>query len=522
MLSSVTATLLNKPITLSLLLLYVGLLFFSCHNHEKNQKKVAKQYQVYCGSCHLLPAPKNIPKDIWKNDVLPEMAARMGYRYNEYNPFLYKSPEEIAYMERSNMYPDKAILDSISWWKLHDYIISLAPDSIPIEKTRKSRNKNLTQFTARSVDLPKLSEPIITSILFDTISQLFTIGDVMGNLYKWPESKESMVSEKRNSAITAYRQKQNDHYITEVGVLNPSEVPKGLLTKTTLGVTDTLASKLHRPVYTEINDLNQDGKDEILICEFGNHSGQLSLLEFKEGRYYKKSLSELPGSTKLEIVDMNGDGKKDIVTLFGQGNEGILIFYQKEDLEFDVEQVIQLPSEYGSSWFELLDYDKDEDLDIVLTNGDNADYSIFLKPYHGIRLYLNDGTNTFDEKWFYPLYGASRVLANDYDLDGDIDFAVTALFNDTQNAPEEGFIYLENLNSMQFEFQAYTLKGEFTNGWLTMEKGDYDADGDQDIMLGTFNVQGIRKKSSYFAVAKIDPTKLLFLENKKNQGKQQE
>ena len=507
---------------LSLLLLYVSLSFFSCHNQEKNQQIVAKQYEVYCGSCHLLPDPKNIPKDIWKNDVLPEMAARMGYRYNEYNPFLYKSPEEITYMERINIYPEKAILDSNSWWKLHDYIISLAPDSIPIEKTRQSRNKKLTQFSERVVDFPKLREPIITGILFDTVSQLFTIGDAMGNLYQWPASTESMAAKKRNSAMTAYRQKQNDQYITEVGVLNPSEVPKGLLIKISAGVTDTLASQLHRPVHTEINDLNQDGTDEILICEFGNNSGQLSLLEYKEGSYHKKSLYALPGSTKFEIVDMDGDGQKDIVTLFGQGNEGIFILYQKENLDFAVEQVIQLSPEFGSSWFEILDYDKDGDLDLVLTNGDNADYSIFLKPYHGIRLYVNDGTNTFNETWFYPLYGASRVLAEDFDLDGDIDFAVTALFNDSQNAPEEGFIYLENLNSMQFEFQAYTLKGDFTNGWLTMEKGDYDADGDQDIMLGTFKVQGVRKKSSYFGAAKIDPTKLLFLENKRNQGKRVE
>lgn len=154
-----------------------------------------------------------------------------------------------------------------------------------------------------------------------------------------------------------------------------------------------------------------------------------------------------------------------------------------------------------------------------MTNGDNADYSIFLKPYHGIRLFLNDGTNAFDQKWFYPIYGATRVLAEDYDLDGDIDFAVTALFNDTKNSPEEGFVYLENLTPNQFEFQPYTFEGNFTDGWLTMAKGDYDNDGDIDIMLGSFKVKGLRKTNSLFKSKEKSSIKLLLLENEENKVK---
>jgi hypothetical protein len=290
-------------------------------------------------------------------------------------------------------------------------------------------------------------------------------------------------------------------------------VPEGILSKIKAGVTDTIVNQLHRPVFTKLVDLNEDGMDELLICEFGDLTGELSLLEQVKGVYHKRSLYKLPGATKLEIVDMDGDGRKDIVALFAQGNEGIFILYQKENFEFDVKQAIQLAPQFGSSWFQLMDYDKDGDLDIVLTNGDNADYSIFYKPFHGIRLFLNDGANGFDQKWFYPIYGASRVLADDYDLDGDFDFAVTALFNDIDNAPDEGFIYLENKIAEQFEFQPYTFSGDFTNGWLTMAKGDYDNDGDVDIMLGSFNVEGLRKKKSVFKSKVKDTVKLLLLQN---------
>lgn len=511
----------RRKIKISLILfsLIIGLLFFSCQSENRNTSSNRAQYDNYCGSCHLPPNPIDIPKAIWENDVLPEMGARMGYIYDGYDPYEYKSPEEQLHISLSKKYPKQPIIDSITWWGIHDYIISLAPDAFHKDSTRKTRNKELNQFSIRTIDVSKHTAPIITGLQFDTIGHFFTIGDAKGNLYQWPTSDKKNVQEKFNSAVTAYNRKQDKLYITEIGILNPSEVPKGMITKISLGDMDTVAVELHRPVFTEILDLNEDGVDELLICEFGNLTGQLTLLEQNGLEYVKRVLHPQAGAIKLEIADMDNDGKKDIIALFSQGNEGVFIFYQKNDLQFSSEQVIQLAPEYGSSWFELIDYDTDGDLDIVLTNGDNADYSIFLKPYHGIRLFLNDGANVFAQKWFYPIYGATRVLADDYDLDGDIDFAVTALFNDTENSSDEGFVYLENLTSKQFEFQPYTFKGDFTNGWLTMAKGDYDDDGDIDIMLGCFNVKGLRKKNSIFKSSKDDPIKLLLLENEGSKGK---
>jgi hypothetical protein len=266
--------------------------------------------------------------------------------------------------------------------------------------------------------------------------------------------------------------------------------------------------KLHRPVYSQVVDLNGDGQNEILVCEFGHLTGELSLFVKKDSTFAKNTLMPLPGAIKVDILDIDGDGKKDIIALFSQGREGIYAFVQKDDLQFDVERLIGLPPEYGLSWFSVLDYNKDGHFDIVTANGDNADYSNFLKPYHGIRLYLNNGANQFTEEWFYPINGVTRVLADDFDLDGDIDFATMSFFPDFENNPEEGFVYLENQDAISYSFIPYVTEKAKTGNWLVMDKGDFDKDGDVDLMLGNFNVL---KSLSFREENDFD---ILYLENR--------
>jgi len=92
-----------------------------------------------------------------------------------------------------------------------------------------------------------------------------------------------------------------------------------------------------------------------------------------------------------------------------QGYEGISILYQFGNLDFKAEQVIRFSPISGSSWFEVLDYEGDGDQDIITVHGDNGDKTPILKPYHGLRIHLNDGSNHFSEAFFYPFYGRHVV-----------------------------------------------------------------------------------------------------------------
>ena len=488
--------------TLILLLVFVT----SCDRSAEPTQGQAL-FDLHCSACHLPPDPGNIPREIWKKQVLPEMAIQMGYKGEDDDPLEVYSMEEELFGSGDTGSPATRI-NQQQWQAIQRFIMEQAPDSLPVDRLRSNRNSMPDQFTPNPLSIGQHRPAEIVSLQFNKTLGQFFIGDSQGRSDQWPLTAEQKLH--FNSPITFQLQKDTNYYVLVVGFMNPSEEARGAMYRIGPKKTDTLAVSLHRPVNAKIVDLDNDGTDEVLICEFGNLTGQLSLLQpLKE----KKPLLQLPGSIKVEITDLNGDGRKDIVVLASQGIEGIYALYQEGDLNFRLETLIELGPEYGSSWFQLVDYNADNHQDIVLVNGDNADFSIFPKGYHGLRLYLNDGKNRFEQKWFYPIYGATRVLAEDFDLDGDLDFAVLAFFPDFRNSPEEGFVYLENQSGSSFDFKSFTFPAVAYNRWLVMEKGDYDQDGDLDILLGANSLSIDRENFHLTRTGQPDQHKLLLLEN---------
>lgn len=118
----------------------------------------------------------------------------------------------------------------------------------------------------------------------------------------------------------------------------------------------------------------------------------------------KKRLLDSPGVIKTMLRDMNDDGKDDLLVT-SQGDESITVFYQRATLVFEAEQLLRFSPVYGTSWFDLLDYDGDGDLDIATVHGDKADESFVHKPYHGMRIHINEGTSGIRESFFSHFIG---------------------------------------------------------------------------------------------------------------------
>jgi hypothetical protein len=97
-------------------------------------------------------------------------------------------------------------------------------------------------------------------------------------------------------------------------------------------------------------------------------------------------------------------------------------------------------------------------------------------------------------------------------LDGDRDLVSIAFFADFIQQPEESLIYFENTGNLNFK--PYRVKGFNLGRWLTMDAGDVDGDGDEDVVLGNFS-QGPQSFMSNDDAARFAKgTPLILLVNK--------
>ncbi len=194
--------------------------------------------------------------------------------------------------------------------------------------------------------------------------------------------------------------------------------------------------------------------------------------------------SSFPARFTPRSWTFDGDHRLDLITLFGQAREGLYLQRNRGKDGFTWEPLLHFPPSYGSTGFELADFNGDGFQDVLITHGDNGDYPSPFKAYHGLRIFLNDGGFHFTEAWFRPLDGAFRAVARDFDGDGDLDIAAISFFPDFSRTPDESFVYFENRGGL--EFVASSIPEATAGRWLTLDAGDLDGDGDIDLVLGSF------------------------------------
>lgn len=448
-------------------------------NLNQDKESGAALAKLYCASCHLFPSPSLLDQTTWKNKVLPNMAWRLGISAGYASPYNDMDSSEVRLVKVANIYPNNPIISITQWNKIFDYYISNAPkapksiDFLPLIEKRTS------QFIAQPIFIEEKELPKTTMIKFDSSHSLLYIGDARGELYALNSRLKLDHKWIFPSAPVDINFQTSNPEVLCIGSVAPTEKKEGVLF--TLDSSIKL-SKLARPVAMEYADLNADGKLDLIICEFGNHTGKLAWYDGGD-RVKENVLLSRPGARKLEIVDLNKDGNLDLIVLMAQSQEGIYYFENLGKNKFKESVLINFPPVYGLSYFELVDFNKDGHLDFLLTNGDNWDLSRVKKNFHGIRIFMNNGSNQFAQTFFFPLYGTSKALARDFDGDGDLDIAAISFYDDLDH-PEQGFVYLKN-NGNYF-FDASTIPAAANGKWLTMETLDIDNDGDSDIVLGSF------------------------------------
>ncbi|GAC1586668.1 MAG: hypothetical protein NVS3B19_05270 [Ginsengibacter sp.] len=430
----------------------------------------------------------------------------MGPRLGIYNFKNAHYPYDRVDLELSrDYYPSKPLLKDDEWQNIIDYYTATSPDSIfrknpTIIKSSLSLfepvKQNTSLYTNASTSFLKIveSNPSYSIILSDVLKKTTYFLD------KNFAVKDSLTYK---GSIVDIENDENNYVACDIGVLNPNNGKhgKGVFFKNHLNSHLMLDSSevfdsLRRPVQILPADLNKDGKMDYIICEFGFLNGCFSWMENKGMHKFEKHiLRNVPGAIKAYVNDYNHDGLPDIWVLFAQADEGIFLFTNKGNGTFNQESILRFPPMYGSSYFELADFNKDGYPDILYTCGDNADYSPVLKPYHGVYIYMNDKTNHFKQSFFYPINGCYKAMARDFDNDGDLDIASISFFADYQHQPEEGFVYLRNNGN--FNFTASSIPETQKGRWLSMDVGDIDGDGKIDIILGNFSIGPSLSKSGF-------------------------
>lgn len=464
--------------------LMVGFFLSSCQSDEgKKKTRLARREALasqYCGSCHLPVSPSMLDKKTWKEHVLPAMAEKLGVG-------VWRGP---AYYEKQS-----ATIPLNDWQEIVTYFDSLAPVTLTREAVKVQRVEAWEQFELKKPGGIFQLISTTTMVHFDTLNHsLFTSDASSDQLNQWNNALEDIFSLKLPSPAVAMQTKVDKRSVlTLIGDMKAKDNPLGSVWS--LGENGKLAEKeiaggFIRPIQTVVGDFNKDGSDDYLVSSFGHNRGGLYLLTAqKDGSFLRSSVREVPGATHSIVRDFNGDGWPDIMSLFAHGDEGIWLFLNDTRGGFSERNLLRFPPVYGSSSFEYVDLDGDGKEEIIYTSGDNSDYSKILKPYHGLYIFSDTGDMKFEQRYFYPVNGATKAMAADFDKDGHMDIALIAFFADLKNNPSETFTIFkqEKGASKGFEFRPIAVPIYKDGRWICMDVADFDGDGDSDIVLGSYS-----------------------------------
>jgi hypothetical protein len=456
------------------------------------------EVETLCGSaCHRLPPPDSLPRAAW-HDTIARMSLLRAGDVETKATFDAHRASMPADMRRALAYYEARSPEALAppdSWPLPDL------NQTPRFERRAVAVSGVTQPGVSHLELADIAgdgrlELIVTDMRYGRVlaHRPYVPGDGFVELGQVPHPAQTTVTDLDGDGL-------KDLLVADLGSFLPADHAHGAVIwmrgrpRYAPFVSAPVATGLPRAAAVAAADFDDDARVDLAVAAFGwRTTGRL--LFFRQQQADTASpgfdvcvLDERTGAVDVVAADINGDGRRDIVALFAQEHETVVAYVNDGGGRFRQETIYAAPHPiWGSSDLDVVDLDGDGDLDVVLAHGDMFD-DLIIKPYHGIQWLENRRTFPFEPHTLASLPGALRAHAADLDGDGDLDVVAVAMVHgdSTPGTPLASIVWLEQVQPGRFI--RHTLEtGMAVHAALAV--GDFDLDGDVDIVVGYFSNGG--------------------------------
>lgn len=473
----------------------------------------------YCTGCHLEPVPGQLPREAWPF-VLRWMGNYLGF----------EDTDGLGTVVNMDIIPEERVIGSEDFGKIKNHFLSKAVPQQEMFASDSREYEAAAPFNGRYSIRDIAKGEFVSMVRFDPYSGFTFVG------FGTEDNKRLEMYNPRFQKMADYKMKSEPiHLVPFDGGFRLSLIGDFFYDRGEGEVFEVrpggqgrldirhLIKGYNRLTQSYAADFNQDGRKDLLLVGFGQgHIGRTSVVhKLANGAYGdEKILFSEAGSLWAEVGDFDDNGYPDIMLLVAQEHQELLLFLNQGNGEFQEKLLHKEYAGFGYNHLTLADFDGDKKPDVVTSNGNNMEIpEVPLKPHHGVRILMNQGDLRWEEKYFFPMHGAMKSIAADFDKDGDVDIASIAFYPDWEKETPLTFVYLRNDGALKFT--PTTLPAHLWGRWMVMDAADVNRDGYQDLILGAAYIdKGIapRHEERYEALAQQSQS-LLFLYNNGGRSK---
>ncbi|MEX1212811.1 MAG: VCBS repeat-containing protein [Balneolaceae bacterium] len=464
---------------------------------------IRQKVERVCGQCHLVPEPSALDRDSWERSVLP----MMGWRLGMYEPEVPR--EEIlagavdpVRVRVEDRFPVDPLISDEDWKQIQSWYLNRAPESI--ERFSDMEEPLLSRDAIRDpVHILHWADPLppaMTLLEIDPDRELIYAGGVrdgQGEFWVLDQMWDPLQRVPLPSAPVHLERDGANLLLTLIGTLRlqPRGNRAGELVQLVRPAGEKLfsglqgfAGELRRPVQTIRSDLTGDGREDLVVAEFGFYSGAVTLFERSSFEappdrgdpYKRRELYSEPGAVRLQLSDLDGDGEEELLALLGQGDEGVMRFRSDGMGGFRSEWLLRFHPGWGSTDLLTGDVTGNGRTDLVVCNGDNGDFPPVLRSDHGIRVYENREGGEFEKVYWHPMDGAYRCRWLDRDQNRMV---AISYFPDEERSPRGDLIYLQFREGGEAEVHEWPV--DLPARWLALAAGPMVAGENPVVLVGS-------------------------------------